>query len=70
MAKWIESKQAKLLKMAYDLELLEQYQLYLDKDPNSIIEWDEEDDEHSPMDFEMWLEVFQEEIDFYNTKTT
>ena len=68
MTKWIESKQAKLLQMAYDLELLEQYQLYLDKDPDSMVEWDEEDDIHGPMDFVMWLEIFQEEVDFQHSE--
>jgi hypothetical protein len=68
MEKWIDSKAATLLKIKYDIEILQDYQDYLDNTPTCFPAWEDEDYEDGPMDFELWIEVFEQQIEYENSK--
>lgn len=64
MARWIESKEALLLAIKHGEDIVEEYQLYLDQDINSIVDWDEDEE---PLDFQEWLIYFKEEMDWQSS---
>jgi hypothetical protein len=64
MKQWLESKQATLLRLKYPEEVLQEYQNYLLNEPDCFPDWEEDEFEDGPMDFESWQELWQDQVDF------
>jgi hypothetical protein len=62
--KWIESKEATLLIMKHGMDMVREYQKYLDCDVYSLFDCTEilNEDTGKPLDFSNWIEVYEEEL--------
>ena len=64
MTKWIDSKEGLYIILKHGSAMANDYQSHLEWDGN-LIDWDEETGK--PLDFETWLEEFEEQIEFENS---
>lgn len=61
---WPTSKEATAMTLKYGPELVHEYCLYLEQSLESVVTHFEDEE---PMDFELWLECFEEDIDWFNS---
>ena len=62
--RWIESKEGLLILLKYGEDTAKNYQYHLDNDDYNIIEWL---DDQNPLDFDTWLEEFEDQVEWENS---
>jgi hypothetical protein len=65
MTKWIDSPEGLMIALKHGIELAQYYQCHLENKEEGIIEWP--DDGLGPLDFDTWLEEYQDYIEFMNS---